>query len=77
VTDQPEVTEAELKERKNLDLQTAVGNLEDARMLAHDALKFVRRSGVPQELHDELVDLYRRTESLEARLGGYAVEVAA
>ena len=60
----------------NLDLQTGVGNLEDMRMLAHDAQKFVRRGGAPQELQDELADLYQRTESLEARLGGYACEVA-
>jgi len=72
-----EITEAELKERMNLDLQTVVGNLEDMRMLAHDAKKFITRCGVPEELQVELFDLAQRTESLEARLGGYAVEVAA
>jgi hypothetical protein len=77
MSDAPEISEAELRERMNLDLQTAVGNLEDMRMLAHDALKFVRRGGAPKELHDELAALYQQTESLEARLGGYAVEVAA
>jgi hypothetical protein len=78
MTDHPtELSEAEMRERMDLDLQTGVGNLEDARMLLHDGQRFIRRGGAPAELQAEYADLYERIQSLEARLGGYAVEVAA
>lgn len=67
----------ELSDRMNLDLQTAVGELEEMRMLARAVKKYAELGGAPQEIQDDAAVLEQLTESLEARLGGYAVEVAA
>ncbi len=67
----------ELSERMNLDLQTAVGDLEEMRMLARSVKKYAELGGAPQEIQDDAAVLEQLTESLESRLGGYAVEVAA
>lgn len=72
-----EITDPELDGRMNLDLQTAVRDLEEMRMLARAVQKYAGLGGAPEEIQTELGDLARLTESLEARLGGYAVEVAA
>jgi hypothetical protein len=72
-----EIADAELNGRMNLDLQTAVRDLEEMRMLARSVQKYAGLGGAPEEIQTELGELARLTESLEARLGGYAVEVAA
>jgi hypothetical protein len=69
--------DTELRKWMNVNLQTAVGDLEEMRTLARSVQKYADLGGAPREIQDELTDLAQRTESLEARLGGYAMEVAA
>jgi hypothetical protein len=66
---------AELQTRMTECVKTATGNLEDMRMLARDAAKYIERSGVPGPFHAEAIQLVLLIETLEARLSEYAVEV--
>lgn len=68
--------DTEIQRRMTECVKTAVGNLEDMRMLARDTAKYVERSGIPGTFHAETIALIERVESLEARISEYAVEVS-
>jgi methionyl-tRNA synthetase len=76
LTEQPEITEAELLERMNLDLQTGVGNFDDMRMLAKDGQKFIRRAGVPPQIQELVDKAEAAVKEAEVALSGYAIEFA-
>ena len=77
MTDQPEITDDGLWQQKNLNISTAVGDLEEVRTLTHAIKKYVALAGVPVELQDAANKLAQDAESLEVQVHNYAVEVAA
>jgi hypothetical protein len=70
-----ETTEAEQK--MDVNLATAIGDMEEVRMLTHAIRKYVGLAGVPAELQDAADKLAQDAESLEVQASNYACGVAA
>lgn len=66
---------------EELDRRLAEGSAEAVRLLdgmrekAREVAKHLDRAGVPPELHWAAIEILERVESLEARVGDYAVAV--
>jgi hypothetical protein len=66
-----------VEQKMDVDLATAVGDLEEVRMLTHAIRKYVALAGVPAELQAAADKLAQDAESLEVQASNYACGVAA
>jgi hypothetical protein len=73
MTDEP----TEVEQKMDVDLSTAIGDLEEARMLTHAIRKYLALAGVPAELQKAADELAQAVESLEVQASNYACGVAA
>jgi hypothetical protein len=66
-----------VEQKMDVDLATAVGDLEEVRMLTHAIRRYLALAGVPAELQKAADDLAQAVESLEVQTSNYACGVAA
>ncbi len=77
LTDQPDISEAELWREKNVNLATAVGDLEEVRSTLLAIKQKVEQGGAPEELQAGAKKLAQDAESFEVQLHNYVCGVAA
>jgi hypothetical protein len=77
LTEQPEITEAEMWAKKDVNLSTAVGDLEEVRSTLLAIKQKVEQGGAPEELQAGAKKLAQDAESFEVQLHNYVCGVAA